>query len=60
MQAVSSVTLSGPALIRGHGGWGMAWPIYSLATMVFNFHGQAPLTGVILGAGLSAASKRST
>ena len=35
----------------------MAWPIYSLATMVFNFHGQAPLTGVILGAGLSAASK---
>ena len=22
----------GPALIRGCGGWGMVWPIYSLAT----------------------------
>lgn len=37
-----SVTLRGPALplIRGSRGWGLVWPIYSLATTMFNFHGR--------------------
>lgn len=49
----------GPALIRGCGGWGMVWPIYSLATdcdVEFSGPGAPPAT-VILGAGLGAACR---
>lgn len=58
--AVSLVTPSGPALPSeavGAGEWCRRFP--SLATVMFDFPGPAPLASVILGAGLHAASEGS-